>query len=262
MAEINYKGLVFGQVSSYRGAERLGMERRFLPVWYGLGVTWAAILGAALTGLAYHGITWESTGTLVLALATVALAGFTAQSVAATRTMVDGESARHRADNTIRLMNDYTQTVMYASERAIFTPHVAASKLIKYAEDPENVFKLKGESEKEVDDESLSEKGKLQRTNAKREYPNLCNCVVIFDNFFFVGYNQFAKNVLDDALFKNTFARSYLETRGALDKIQHLLDVKLGNEEIHETLKVVFEEHLQHFQESRASQRAAMGATP
>lgn len=87
----------------------------------------------------------------------------------------------------------------------------------------------------------------MQRTQAKQEYPNLCNCVVVFDNFFFIGFNQYARRVVDDSLFKNTFAQSYLETRGALDKIGDILVVKLGNEEIHKTLKAVFEEHLQSY---------------
>jgi hypothetical protein len=209
-------------------------------------------------------------GSVAVAVATFVLAASTRKSVEKTKELVAGENLRFQTENTTRLMNDYLQVKIYQSPNADFSAYIATSNIINTSRHDLQVLKAQvKELPKQIADadgqaaaasigfsgsenlglhESTERLAQLLRAEYEarcKELDAFVNSVGIFDNFFKNAHHLLAKDLLNVGLFNLNFAMTYLEARRALDILEDLLPVPLGNRVIHAELGAHFKAYLE-----------------
>jgi hypothetical protein len=204
-----------------------GMGLRGLLFYVGI-LVWAAILGATLVAFfAAHVVSPEALASTLTVLVTVVLVYFSAQSVFAAKESADRmsdsvgaikESTAHeiaisKADRTISLLKEYTQTRVPVTNTIALTVAEATSQAMMYS------------NQKLSELHALKAQFDSGSTEPQHEqYRVLQSSVPIVRDFYMVAMQLLRRDLLDVPLFMNTFALTFLPVYEAIKIINSVTE--------------------------------------
>lgn len=171
---------------------------------------WPAILGATITYAFLRGMSAEAFAGIMAALATVTLAYITWRSVAQTGQVATDEAASRRVNTTVGLMNQYVSTPIPITSDIALPAQAASSQIMLFS------GKL---------DEARGLKTQYGTGNAAadEQYRALTSSFAIVLNFYLIATQLLRRHLLDEALFMNTFAKTFLATFDAMLKVNAVI---------------------------------------
>ena len=133
---------------------------------------------------------------LAVALGTLYLAYFTSQAVSSTERLIANDHPNHRTDRTIAIMKEYNQIGIPVTDFIAMSPHEASSQLIVFSKKMDELLLLKSQY-----DENSTEP-------QHQQYRAIVTSVPTVINFYMVNLQLLRREVLDEQLFMNMFART------------------------------------------------------
>jgi hypothetical protein len=150
------------------------------------------------------------------AIATLVLAFFTSQSVKTTRDILANENLNFRKATTIRLIERWFSEPQPVYAGLSLTPQNAVSEILIWGASPAKLKQLKYAVSQPI----TSEGDKLRH----KRYLTLTESFGVVLNFFMIAAQLFWQEALDNRLFFNTFAKTFLSLWDAMHEANAVVE--------------------------------------